>query len=467
MVDYSLFVKRAGAEEEVELTYSKEIRESLSLDVPVEVGGHEQFDSCFAVSTFAASVVGAIGSSIASLARDTGMSQGNTRVQVNQRLASLWFKQSIYPVGWELPPVWDAIAGDYQTNDGWIRLHTNFAHHRAAALTVLQAEQTREKVAAAIKSWKSQDLETEIVEAGGVAAAMRSIQEWQAHPQGIAVASEPLITWSAPRSAKLRFSPSYKKQPLKGLKVLDLTRVLAGPVATRTLAGFGANVLRIDPPSWDESNIIPDITLGKRCAHLDLAQIEDRETFERLLSEADVLVHGYRPGALDNLGYTEAIRSTLSPDLIEVSLDAYGWTGPWATRRGFDSLVQMSSGISDSGMHWAEVERPTPLPVQALDHATGYLMAAAVIKLIRDALNGKGIGKARLSLARTAELIKTQRQVRTSQLDVMPSSGDFFQKIESTPWGPANRLYPAMSIDGVTIKWELPANNLGSSKASW
>ena len=166
--------------------------------------------------------------------------------------------------------------------------------------------------------------------------------------------------------------------------MLDLTRVLAGPVATRFLAGFGADVLRIDPPEWDEPAVVPEVTLGKRCARLDARTDDGRAHLRRLLAEADVLVHGYRPGVLDSLlGVDADGRAELRPGLVEVCLDAYGWTGPWSARRGFDSLVQMSSGIAEAGMRWAGRDVPTPLPVQALDHATGYLMAAEVIDGLR------------------------------------------------------------------------------------
>lgn len=164
---------------------------------------------------------------------------------------------------------------------------------------------------------------------------------------------------------------SDARRPLAGIKVLDFTRVLAGPVATRFLAGLGADVLRIDPPEWDEPGVVPDVILGKRCARLDLHTAEDRRVFEALLARADIVVHGYRPGAMARLGYDEGERRTINPGLVDVSLCAYGWTGPWAGRRGFDSLVQMSIGIAEAGMRWQQAERPVPLPVQALDHATG------------------------------------------------------------------------------------------------
>lgn len=450
----------------------QQIINSLGLDQPFQIVGNDHLDSCFAVTDLAASSIAAVGSALLGLMNDSGMCSSAPSIQVDKRLASLWFAWSIQPVAWDMPPIWDAVAGDYQTRDGWIKLHTNLAHHRAAALGVLEVEAVRASVAKAVLSWKSDDLESEVVQAGGVAAALRTRQEWQTHPQGKAVASEPLIAWGETRPGRSRFSTDSPSRPLDGLRVLDLTRVLAGPVATRTLAGFGAEVLRIDPPEWQEANVVPDITLGKRCARLDLKLAVDRKIFEALLADADVLVHGYRPGALHDLGYGESARQALSENLIEVCLDAYGWTGPWAQRRGFDSLVQMSSGIADTGMHWAEQEKakqqkPKSLPVQALDHATGYLMAAAVIQLLRNALKGAGVGSARLSLARTAELLTAYPQAIRTNFDGKPELADFSSEVELTPWGKARRLRSALEIQGTPMRWDLAASDLGTNPPEW
>ena len=445
----------------------QEVKLALQNNIPYSVVGKGQLRSCYAVSRLATSSVGAVGSAMSSLLVDAGLSAGPPKVMVDQRLASLWFSQSIYPLEWALPPIWDSIAGDYKTRDGWIKLHTNLPHHKRAALSVLGVKDDRRSVASALLNWNSDQLESAIVGAGGVAAALRSRTEWQAHPQGLAIANEPLISWSHSIQGNIPFYPMSIARPLAGLKVLDLTRVLAGPVATRTLAGFGANVLRIDPPNWDEPFVVPDITLGKRCASLNLTLAKDRETFEKLLSSADVLVHGYRPDALENLGYGKAVRRQLSENLIEVSLDAYGWTGPWSQRRGFDSLVQMSCGIAHSGMQWAQSDKPSSLPVQALDHATGYLMAAAVIRAIQLAITGGGIKCARLSLARTAELLLDYIQLDGEDLETELKQDDFLKEIELTPWGKANRLRSPLNITDVNLQWELPANNLGTAAASW
>lgn len=445
----------------------EQIYTALRLNTSADIVGDGRYASCFMVSDLAAASMGAVGSAISGLIEALGLAPRRPGVCVDQELASLWFAQSIYPIGWEMPPVWDAIAGDYETRGGWIRLHTNLPHHRNAVLEVIQRNAIREDVKDAVRDWDGDDLETEIVAAGGAVAVMRSLEEWRTHPQGRALKSEPLIHWSEPRSGAVRDWKPHSDRPLKGLRVLDLTRVLAGPVATRTLAGFGADVLRIDPPGWDEPNVAPDITLGKRCSVLQLDAPEDRRIFDGLLSQADVLIHGYRPGALDRLGYDEATRLRMAPHLIDVSLNAYGWTGPWSIRRGFDSLVQMSSGIAACGMDWAQTDRPTPLPVQALDHATGYLMAAAVLRALLDAVTGKGLINARLSLARTALLLIGSPQKLDGRLSKEPASEHFLPEIEHTHWGRAHRLKSAISVAGVPMHWDRAASALGSSPAAW
>jgi len=285
-----------------------EIFAALGLEADYRETGDQVLPSCFAVSDLAAASLASVGVALAELIGD------GRQVVVDRRLASLWFGISLYPQGWEMPPIWDAVTGDYACKDGWIRLHTNLPHHRSAALAVLGSGATRDSVAEAVKNWSKDVLETAIKAGGGVAAAMRSVGEWQTHPQGSAVLAEPLVYWSGTHERKPWIAPNTR--PLTGLKVLDMTRVLAGPVATRTLAGFGAEVLRIDPPGWEEVNVVPDITLGKRCARLDLKDNEDRKVFEALLAEADIFVHGYRPGALAGLGYGSDARCAIAPDLL-------------------------------------------------------------------------------------------------------------------------------------------------------
>lgn len=426
--------------------------------------------SVFAVTEFAAAAVAAAGLAVSELValRQGGLgNDGQPPVTVDRRLASLWFGTSLRPDGWAVPPPWDPIAGDYRAADRWIRLHTNAPAHREAALSVLGVEAEKDAVAKAVAGWQAEELERAVVSRGGCAAAMMSCAEWQAHPQGRAVGAEPLFAVEISASGGVPAWPVPPERPLRGIRVLDLTRVLAGPIATRFLAGFGAEVLRIDPPWWEEPGVVPEVTLGKRCARLDLRDGEQKARFEGLLADADVLVHGYRPDALAGLGLDEARRRALRPGLIDVSLDAYGWTGPWAGRRGFDSLVQMSTGIAEAGMRGFGRDRPTPLPVQALDHATGYLMAAAAIRGIGHRLRtGEGT-RARTSLARVAAALAAHPADPASAAIAPETPADLAPETEPTTWGPARRLHSPVTVGGIPLIWERPAVALGSSQPVW
>jgi hypothetical protein len=420
----------------------------------------DSLPSISATSDFAAASVGAAGAMLAGLPGVGG------DVNVSRRLASLWFGFSIQPDGWQLPPLWDPVAGDYRASDRWIRIHTNAPHHRAAALQVLDCAAEREAVARAVAGWNADELEAAIVANRGCAAVMRSIDEWRQHPQGQALADEPLFTLESRAADAWSWRPDATR-PLRGLKVLDLTRVLAGPIATRFLAGYGADVLRIDPPTWDEGAVIPEVTLGKRCARLDLTAASDRAVFERLLAEADLLVHGYRDGALEDLGYGAEARALLNPNLIDISLNAYGWSGPWHDRRGFDSLVQMSCGIAEAGMTAAGAEKPTPLPVQALDHATGYLLAAAALRGVQARLTEQRAFRMRLSLARNAQLlIDSPRPPQRAPWQPLRAD-DIDPNIEQSSWGPARRIRAPLAVDGAPLHWERPATALGTAAPGW
>jgi hypothetical protein len=421
--------------------------------------------STFAVSDLAAAAVATAALAVADLARALGGSPAS--VLVDRRLCSYWLAKSIRPTGWRLPAIWDPVAGDYPASDGWIRLHTNAPHHRAAAERVLGRAADKAEMARAVARWRAHDLETAIVAAGGCAAEMRSADAWAEHPQGRAVGAEPLVHLAATDRTGARAWPALPARPLAGIRVLDLTRVLAGPIASRFLAGYGATVLRIDPPDWNEPGIVPEVTLGKRCARLDLKRAEGRRAFEDLLARADILLCGYRSDALDRLGYDDAARRALAPGLIDVRLDAYGWTGPWAERRGFDSLVQMSSGIAEAGMRWKHASEPVPLPVQALDHATGYLTAASAIRALTLRLTRGEATRARLSLARTAKLLVDQGEGLADAPLAPEAAADVAPQIETTPWGEARRLVPPVAIDGVPMRWDLPASDLGSAPPAW
>jgi crotonobetainyl-CoA:carnitine CoA-transferase CaiB-like acyl-CoA transferase len=270
--------------------------------------------------------------------------------------------------------------------------------------------------------------------------------------------------------------------------VLDLTRVVAGPIGTRFLAACGAEVLRIDAPGSDESTGLAragsDIGLGKRWAFLDLRTTHGRDQFLRLLSGADVLVHGYRPGALDGLRLGPEVRADARPGLVEVTFDAYGWTGPWKDRRGFDTLVQYSTGLANETTAWAledpaartpinalgrpvSADRPRHLPVEALDFATGYQVAAAAIRGLTHRLRTGQGSVSRLSLARTAALLIAGGRAAEEPLLELPVDGPFEDRIHSSGVGPVKRLRFPVHIDGNPLFWDRPFEAAGSSSPTW
>src|SRR5579859_7272979 len=288
----------------------------------------------------------------------------------------------------------------WPARDGWVRTHGNYPWHREALLRALGTGEDPDQVAAAIAGRAAHEVEDLVVGAGGVAAAVRTEAQWRAEPAGQAVAAARLVEVGRLGEAppRRRAAGAMAALPAAGIRVLDLTRVIAGPVATRYLAALGADVLRLDPPHRPELPHAYDGLLGKRTALLDLDL--DGARFDELLGAADVLVHGYRPHALERFGFTPAALAERHPGLVVVSLSAWGSTGPWGERRGFDSIVQAASGIAAAES--ADGDQPGAMPCQLLDHGTGYLCAAAALRGLADQAVAGGTQVRELSLARTA-----------------------------------------------------------------
>jgi len=306
----------------------------------------------------------------------------------------------------------------WQTSDGWLRLHANYPWHRERALRVLGVQEQPQAVAEAVLAWRGEDLEDALAAAGALGFAVRSPEQWRAHPQGRAVAPLPLALGQAQPGPP---RPLPAGRGAAGVRVLDLTRVIAGPVATRTLAAWGADVLRLDNPDLPE---IPaqavDTLPGKRSADLDFRTAEGRARLQQLLAEADVLIQGYRPGALARFGLDPQTLAAHHPHLIVVTLSAWGPVGPWAGRRGFDSLVQCPTGIAALE---GKPAAPGTLPAQVLDHATGYLAAAAALLSLAGAARGEHPRSVQLSLAQTAGwLVSTGTTAPEPARDLTPDS---------------------------------------------
>jgi hypothetical protein len=423
-------------------------------------GAEHVLPAVFDVTALATASIGAAClAASALLAARTATAPRRVVVDRHQACAAFLSEALFTPSGWERPAPWDPIAGDYPAADGWIRLHTNYAHHRAGALAALgiadAAGIDRSAIAAVVSARRADELEAAVVAAGGCAAAMHTVAEWAAHPAGRAVGGAPLISWSP--SADRRPLPAVPARPLDGVRVVDLTRVIAGPIATRFLAAHGADVVRIDPPGFAEVGaLLPITTAGKHCTALDLSSADGADCFARLVAQADVLVCGLRPEALARLGFDAERLASLNPSLVVARLDAYGWEGPWAGRRGFDSLVQMSAGIAAEGQRVAATPGPKPLPCQALDHATGYLTAAAVCRALASGVGGD----ARLALASTAALLTSM----PTPDGLVVESADLTAEVDepvTTACGPARAVPVPGRIDGVTPAPMSPAGPLG------
>jgi len=368
------------------------------------------------------------------------------------------------------PPAWDPTAGIYRTGDGrFVRLHTNFPHHRAAVCKVLNCAEERDAIQAALNRWEAEAFETAAYEGGAVVAMMRSHQEWCAHPQARALAELPPFTIEKIGEAPPRAWPAGNR-PLAGIRVLDLSRVIAGPVAGRTLAAHGADVMLVSSPALPSIPwLVIDTGRGKLSSFVELKDEAGRATLRDLLREADIFSQGYRPRAIAALGFSPEEAAEISPGIVYVSLSAYGHVGPWAERRGFDSLVQTATGFNHAEGQAAEIDGPKELPAQMLDHATGYLMAfAAMIARERQAREG-GSWLVRVSLAQTGRWLwnlgRIPHGLETDDL----SAEAVLPFIEEHPsgFGSLRGVAHAAKLSKTPALWARPAVPLGSHKAEW
>jgi crotonobetainyl-CoA:carnitine CoA-transferase CaiB-like acyl-CoA transferase len=443
--------------------------EATALDNITLTGTEPVLPSTFAVGTAAQASIAASALAAAELWRLRSGSR--QRVSVDMRNAAIEFRSERYLRVDGKPPLehHDEIAGLYRCGDGrWVRLHTNLPHHRDGTLALLGCRHERTAVARALDGWRAEALETAAAEAGLVVTACRTFAEWDELPQGRAVAGLPLFTVDQIGEAPARALPAADR-PLAGVKVLDLTRIIAGPVCGRTLAAHGADVLLITAshlPSLEP--LVIDTGRGKVSASIDLRQAGGREALAALLRDADMFVQGYRPGAIASFGFGPQDVARIRPGIIYVSLCAYGHEGPWADRRGFDSLVQTASGFNAAEAEAFGDSEPRPLPAQVLDHATGQLMAfAAMSALARRHARG-GSWHVRASLAQTGHWFR-----RLGRLDGHtcrdPGFDEVGDRLENTPsgFGQLTAVRHAAVMTETPPHWARPTVPLGTHAPAW
>jgi crotonobetainyl-CoA:carnitine CoA-transferase CaiB-like acyl-CoA transferase len=369
----------------------------------------------------------------------------------------------------------NSIMGVYPTKDGrWSYIHANFPNHRAAALTVLGCEENREAVARAVATWNALDLEEAIIAAKGAGGMVRSRTEWADHPQAAAIAALPLM-----EIVRIGDSPAEKlpagDRPLSGIRVVDVTRVLAGPTCARTLAEHGADVMKISAehlPNLGYQEL--DTGHGKLSSYLDLREQRNVDTLRGLVRDADVFSQGYRPGTLGARGLSPEELAAIRPGLVYVSLCAFGHTGPWASRRGFDTVVQTVSGITARQAEAFPGKTPGPqfYPVSAIDYCTGYLMAAgAMVALKRRAEEG-GSWLVRISLAQVGKWIVDLGEVPGDALRGVTAeftAGELerWSMVTETPSGRLRHLKPVVRLSETSPYWARPAVPLGYHSPVW
>jgi crotonobetainyl-CoA:carnitine CoA-transferase CaiB-like acyl-CoA transferase len=367
------------------------------------------------------------------------------------------------------------MMGVYPAMNGrWSYLHCNFPNHRAAALSVLGVEEDREAMARAVAKWDALELEEAIIAANGAGGMVRTMDEWAQHPQGVAVASLPLL-----EIVKIGDSPSEKlpdgDRPLSGIRVLDLTRVLAGPTCARTLAEHGADVLKVTGahlPSIGHQEY--DTGHGKLSTHLDLREPDDLEIMRGLVREADVFSQGYRPGTLAKRGLSPEALAEIRPGIVYVSLSAFSHVGPWASRRGFDTVVQTVSGITNRQGELFIGDSPGPqfYPVSAIDYLTGYLMAfGALVALARRTTEG-GSWLVRVSLAQIGRWLVERGQTPETKLHDIPEQFTpeelkRWSMTSDTPMGKLGHLGPVVRLSETPPHWSRTSVPLGYNEPVW
>jgi crotonobetainyl-CoA:carnitine CoA-transferase CaiB-like acyl-CoA transferase len=444
--------------------------DAAALDRVALTGDEPQLPSSFRVDAAAQVSIAASGLAAAEIWRMRNGQAQDVSVDIRHAAIECRSERYLQRADEPPPPFWDPIAGVYKAGGGrFVRLHTNFPHHRDAVCKVLNCAPERAAVQAALLQWDGAVFETAAYDAGGVVALMRSRDEWQALPQAAAVDALPLVEISKIGDASPRPWPEGSR-PLEGLRVLDLSRVIAGPVAGRTLAAHGADVMLVSSPKLPSIPwLVIDTGRGKLSSFADLTTPEGHAALRGLLAEADIFSQGYRPQSLAAAGFSpdEAVR--INPGIVYVSLSAYGRQGPWASRRGFDSLVQCATGFNQAEGQAAGVEGPKELPMQILDHATGYLMAfGAMIAKARQAREG-GSWHVQVSLARTGKWLWEMGRLPhgLATPEITPAAAASYLDQVSSGFGMLQAVRHAAVLSATPAAWTRPAVPLGTNPPRW
>ena len=426
----------------------------------------------FRVGAAAAAVLAAQAGAAADLWCVRGGRPQRIEVDVHAAAASLLSFVFLRLPDATLPREAPATVGLYAARDGWIHLHGGFPHLHAGTLALLGCADDAAAIARAVASWEAQALEDALAERGLCGAGVRTAAEWRAHPQGAALLRAPLVEVvrigdAAPAPLPGPPADARGARPLSGVRVLDLTRVLAGPTCARTLAEHGAEVLHVRSPRlpFIEPFVI-DTNPGKRSCHLDLDRAADVERLHALVRDAHVFSQGYRAGALARRGFGPEALAALRPGIIVVSINCYGHDGPWAERPGWEQLAQTVTGMAHE--HGGE-DAPAIVPAAVTDYTTGHLGALGVLHALSRRATDGGSWQVRVSLARTAMWLQS---LPRTPIDAAPRGVDpaglapWFIEME-TAWGRLSRLGPITRMSETPPRWDVPPAPLGTHAPQW
>jgi hypothetical protein len=380
------------------------------------------------------------------------------------------------------PSPWGPIGGLHKTSDGHVRLHDSFPNHRDGAKILLGCsdDADREEVGSKIAAWRSIDLESAAFDYNIVISALRKYSEWDVLPQARAISEFPILLrklGDSPPGLPRGMQSLGADKCLRGLRVLELSRVIAAPLSGKTLAAHGADVLWVTSPNLPDLPAIDrDFGRGKRSIHVDLSSEEGREDISNLLEGAHVFVQGFRPGSVASRGLSpaELAKRFQSRGIICANMSAYGPNGPWSSKRGFDSIVQTCSGMNVSeAEHFGDGAASRPTPCQALDHAGGYFLAAGIMAAVYKQATEGGSWEVDVSLAGVMKYLRSlgqfegntgfQTEDYTSPKDVPEE----YLETRKTGFGDMTAVRHSASIEGVNVGWDIMPMELGSEKKEW